>query len=397
MHSGTSGAPRRLLLCLGAALARSPRPAASFADAVGAELRAASDDPHLALKLHGPVVPDASVPADQALSEAHRRALEALARPGKLSRLSFMASPTPLPFLLIGLLACQTTRPPPVQEQAERVVKQSPDEAGRRVDIGAHSMYIECAGLGSPTVVFDAGLGGNANVWEAVIGDVRRQTRACRYDRLGTGRSDAAPHPHSPVDMSLELSELLAAAGEQPPLVLVGHSLGGINVRLFVENNPGAVVGVVLVESMHEDQQQRVGALAPEAVQHQGRSQLEANREGLTSESLSSGLDALRRGERSLGSRPLVVISQGLPPQVQPGISEETAQRMWVERQALQVELCRLSSNSVQVIAEHSGHAVPRDQPQIVVDATLEVVRAVRQGRRVERERVVAGTARARP
>jgi hypothetical protein len=58
---------------------------------------------------------------------------------------------------------------------------------------------------------------------------------------------------------------------------------------------------------------------------------------------------------------------------------------MWVERQALQAELTRLSSNSVQVIAEHSGHAVLRDQPQLVVGATLEVVRAVRQQQRVER------------
>jgi pimeloyl-ACP methyl ester carboxylesterase len=258
-------------------------------------------------------------------------------------------------------------------------------------------MYIECAGLGSPTVVFDAGLGGGARNWEGVIADVRRETRACRYDRLGVGRSDAAPSPHGPVDMALELSELLAASGEQPPLVLVGHSLGGINARLYVQNNPSEVVGIVLVESMHEDQEQRVAALAPEAVQQRGRTQLEANQEGLTSESLTDGLEALRRGERSLGSRPLVVLSQGLPPRALPGLSQETAQRMWAERQALQLELTQLSSNSVQVIAEHSGHAVVRDQPRLVVDATLEVVRAVRQGRLVERERVLARAARARP
>jgi len=302
-----------------------------------------------------------------------------------------------LPVLLIALLACETTKPPPAQEQAERVVQQSPDEAGRRVSTGAQSMYIECAGVGSPTVVFDAGLGGGARNWEGVIAGVSTETRACSYDRLGSGRSDAAPRPHSPVDMALELSELLAASGERPPLVLVGHSLGGINARLYVQNNPGAVVGLVLVESMHEDQQQRVAALAPEAVQEQGRLQLEANREGLTSESLAHGLEVLRRGERSLGSRPLVVLSQGLPPRAMPGLEEETAQRMWAERQALQVELSQLSSNSVQVIAEQSGHAVVRDQPRLVVDATLEVVRAVRQGRRVEREHVLAGAVRARP
>lgn len=114
-------------------------------------------------------------------------------------------------------------------------------------------------------------------------------------------------------------------------------------------------------------------------------------------ESLAQGLEALRRRERSLGSRPLIVLTRGVSPPVQPGVSAETAQRMWVERKALQVELTQLSSNSVQVIAEQSGHAVPRDQPQLVVDATIEVVRAVREGRRVERELVLAGAARARP
>jgi pimeloyl-ACP methyl ester carboxylesterase len=306
-------------------------------------------------------------------------------------------APWSLPFLLLGLFACRTTKPQPVQEQVARVVKPHPDEPGRRVSIGGPSMYIECAGPGSPTVVFEAGLGGNAGVWEGVIAGVRRETRACRYDRLGTGRSDAAPRPHTPVEMALELSELLAAANERPPLILVGHSLGGIIARLYVQNNPSAVVGLVLVESMHEDQQQRVGALAPEAVQQQERAQLETNREGLTSESLSDGLAALRRGERSLGSRPLVVISGGLPPRALPGLSEEAAQRMWAERQALQVELTHLSSNSVQIIAQQSGHAIPRDQPQLVVAAALEVVRAVRQGARVEREPVLAGAARARP
>jgi pimeloyl-ACP methyl ester carboxylesterase len=299
--------------------------------------------------------------------------------------------------LLIGLLGCPSTQPSPLQEQSAPIVQRNPGEPGRLVSTGPSSMYIECAGQGSPTVVFEAGLGGNSRNWEGVITDVRRQTRACRYDRLGTGRSDAAARPHSPVDMALELGELLAASGERPPLVLVGHSLGGINARLFVQSNPSAVVGLVLVESMHEDQDQRVGALAPEVVQQEPRPELEANREGLTSESLNDGLAALRRGQRSLGSRPLVVLSAGLPPRAPARVDEQTAQRMWAERRAMQAELTRLSSNSVQVIAEHSGHAVLRDQPQLVVAATLEVVRAVRQGQRVQSERVLAGAAGAGP
>jgi len=271
-------------------------------------------------------------------------------------------------------------------------VQRELEEPGRRVSIGPKALYIECAGSGSPTVVFDAGLGGGARVWEGMMADVRRQTRACRYDRLGAGRSDAASRPHSPVDMALELGEVLEASGERPPLILVGHSLGGINARLYTQHNSRAVAGVVLVESMHEDQERRVGALLPEALQQQMQVKLEANTEGLTSESLEYGLQALRQGERSLGSRPLVVLSGGLPPQALPGVDEQTGQRMWAERRTLQVELTQLSSNSVQVIAERSGHAIPRDQPQLVVNATLEVLRAARQENAVQRERVLNGS-----
>jgi pimeloyl-ACP methyl ester carboxylesterase len=193
--------------------------------------------------------------------------------------------------------------------------------------------------------------------------------------------------------MALELGELLSASGERPPFVLVGHSLGGINARLYAQNDPAAVVGLVLVEAMHEDQEQRVGALLPRAVQQQMRDQLEANSEGLTARSLSDGLETLRRGDRSLGARPLVVLSAGRPPRVFQEVSAKSNQQMWAARQALQVELAQLSRNSVQVIAEQSGHAIPRDQPELVINATLEAVRAVRDGDRVQREQVLRGGA----
>jgi pimeloyl-ACP methyl ester carboxylesterase len=293
--------------------------------------------------------------------------------------------------LTFSVLACRLEKPPPTREQTEQeqIAQPGLEEPGQRVSIGAKSLHIDCAGSGSPTVVFDAGLGGGARMWEGMIADVRRQTRACRYDRLGEGRSDPASPPHSPVDMALELSEVLDASGERPPFVLVGHSLGGINARLYTQTNPRAVAGIVLVESMHEDQERRVGGLLREALQQQ--TAVRPNTEGLTSESLEYGLQALRQGERSLGSRPLVVLSAGVPPQALPGIDEQTRQRMWVERRMLQVELTQLSTNSVQVIAERSGHAIPRDQPQLVVNATLEVVRAVRQENGVQRERVLNG------
>src|SRR6476659_7737194 len=125
------------------------------------------------------------------------------------------------------------------------------------VDIGGRRLYLACKGSGTPTVILEAGAGNNGDIWSevdpkaatqtSVFDGIAQFTRVCAYDRPGTiagsetierSRSDPTPMPRSAGDVVADLSALLTAAGVRPPYVLVGHSFGGLVVRLFASTLP---------------------------------------------------------------------------------------------------------------------------------------------------------------
>src|SRR4051812_37119691 len=123
---------------------------------------------------------------------------------------------------------------------------------GQLVDVGGYRLHIQCVGAGSPTVVLDAGLGGSSLDWSLVQAELGRTTRVCAYDRAGMGWSDPGPQPRTPRQIADELHTLLTNAGNAGPYVLVGHSLGGKNVRMFALQHPDQVAGMVLVDARSE-------------------------------------------------------------------------------------------------------------------------------------------------
>jgi pimeloyl-ACP methyl ester carboxylesterase len=124
---------------------------------------------------------------------------------------------------------------------------------GRLVDIGGRRLHINCTGQGSPTVVFENGAGGFSVDWALVQPAIARATRACSYDRARHAWSDPSPVAETPGSVARDLHALLAAAGERPPYVLVGHSMGGIYARIYERRYPSEVAGMVLVDASHED------------------------------------------------------------------------------------------------------------------------------------------------
>jgi pimeloyl-ACP methyl ester carboxylesterase len=119
---------------------------------------------------------------------------------------------------------------------------------GELVDIGSHRLHIRCAGQGLPAVIFDAALGGSSLSWSLVQPAIARITRACSYDRAGFGWSDAGPLPRTAGRIADELHELLRVDAVPPPYILVGHSFGGLVMRLFTSRHPNEVAGLVLIE-----------------------------------------------------------------------------------------------------------------------------------------------------
>lgn len=255
----------------------------------------------------------------------------------------------------------------------------SPNSVGDALtDIGGRRLHVTCTGTGSPTVVMEAGLGASSRTWRAVQPAIAEITRVCSYDRAGMGTSDPDPGTkiarrtsRSIVD---DLSQLLRSAAIAGPYVLVGHSLGGAHIRLFASRFPQDVVGMVLVDSSHEDQAARFSATGykppaepdPPIEQDPDRTDMLA--------SLKEVGEAHWRADI-----PLVVVSHGRKiADTAPGITAMQAngiEAAWLE---LQRELAARSSQGRLVIAQRSGHFVQTDEPELVIKAIRDVVVAAR-------------------
>ena len=140
---------------------------------------------------------------------------------------------------------------------------------GHLVDIGGYRLHLWCTGDGAPAVILDTGLGGSSADWGFVQPDVARFTRVCSYDRAGMGYSDPGPSPRTARRIASELAELLVRSGIGGPVVLVGASIAGFDVRVFASDHPERAAGLVLVDASHEDQAHEVppdGAICSSAV-----------------------------------------------------------------------------------------------------------------------------------
>lgn len=241
--------------------------------------------------------------------------------------------------------------------------------AGRKVDVGGYRLRLHCTGQGSPVVVMDSGLGDTLETWADVWPGVKVFTRVCVYDRAGLGKSDAGPTPRTSQRIVDELHGLLVNARVPGPYVLVGHSFGGLNVRLFASEHPDLTAGLVLVEATHEDYPSREKTLRSLADRRRIETSL-----GLASpaarseyESLSVSAEQMRAAS-PLPDVPVVIITAAHC------CETEALTKTWME---LQKDLVRRSPQARQVMAE-SGHYVPFDQPTMVVDTLRDMITSIR-------------------
>ena len=127
------------------------------------------------------------------------------------------------------------------------------DPPGQLIDVGGYRLHLFCSGQGSPAIVLDAALGGSSVSWSLVQPEISRLSRVCSYDRAGFGWSDAGPLPRTAGRIAGELRTLLERAGVDPPFLLVGHSFGGLVALIFARRFLHDTLGLVLVDPAHAE------------------------------------------------------------------------------------------------------------------------------------------------
>jgi pimeloyl-ACP methyl ester carboxylesterase len=271
---------------------------------------------------------------------------------------------------------------------------------GKLIDVGGgYRLHLYCTGESGPTVVLDYGLSGSYLDWYFVQPEVARSTRVCSWDRSGYGWSDRSAKPQVPSVIAEELHNLLERAGEKPPFVLVGHSLGAFDVRMYAHLYPEQVAGIVLVD----------GAIPDEDIPFTWRSRWQLKLLQYTAPFglprwrswCTGGPEAIRpmkrafscssrvfrahyeqwsvfpqsaaevRKLRSMGDLPLVVISRDPRRSAKTDGSVLAYEQHWEQQQQ---ELLRLSSRATYIIAAGSGHSVPLDRPDVVIEAIRKII-----------------------
>jgi pimeloyl-ACP methyl ester carboxylesterase len=250
----------------------------------------------------------------------------------------------------------------------------------KKIDIGNYGLHINCSGLsieGSPTVILEAGLNQGSDTWDRVQPEVAKFARVCSYDRASVGKSDQPQQqPRTSQQIVNDLHLLLEKAGIAPPFVLVGHSFGGLNVRLYTSIFSKEVIGLVLVDSVHEEEAEKWLEIVPSKIRKQ--MEAEGGRKLLGGEAidLEKSLQQMK-GARWHTSVPVIVLARGrasFNPDDYPPLLRSLAPKGEELRIEMQKDLATRSSKGKLLFAERSGHFIQQDEPKIVVDSIRQVI-----------------------
>lgn len=254
------------------------------------------------------------------------------------------------------------------------------------VRAGRHEIEASLFGGGFPVVVIEPGYGGHAGQWRHIAEAVAQQTTVLTYDRVPYGASSAARDGRAPRDVARDLRGVLRGLDVEGPLVLVGHSIGGIYMRTFAALHPDEVAGMVFVDSSYEGQRQLTRGHVPWKWQlmdvftvpsiifsspdaRNGGDRRSLIREFRTFTRLTEADQALLPGD--LGGKPVIVLTRARD-------AAMDDRGFWPVWHGLHANLARLSSNSRHIISSSPNHYLNKGDPGLIIDSIQRVVNSAR-------------------
>jgi pimeloyl-ACP methyl ester carboxylesterase len=319
--------------------------------------------------------------------------------------------------VMAGITYLSTSVPTTAQAAAGPIITDPVyTKASQLVDVGGgRHINLYCRGTGSPAVIFDSGLSDSTIAWALVQPSISKSNATCSYDRAGMGFSDAETRPSTASNDVDDIHRALQVVGVRPPYILVGHSAGGLAVRVFADRYRDEVVGMVLVDPSHEDQASRYAALRAtegKVVSNDNkidRTCLNAIKDGeiptdsphyaqcvgepeprfspainrailgyqaklkyqvaVASERKNfagASADQARATRRNFGDMPIIVLSAPFP---RWKFTQEQMDKRNVIKDKMHKELAAMSTHGVNVLMTGTSHLISYDRPEVVIEA----------------------------
>ena len=270
----------------------------------------------------------------------------------------------------------------------------------KMVAVDGRPMRVQVSGLesrkpGSPVVVFEAGATNSLDVWRSVLPQVAAVAPVVAYDRAGLGRSAWDSTAPTPRHVSSKLRRLLQGIGAGPPYVLVGYSWGGSLARYFAGYHPGDVAALVYVDPGPIVTQSLADEVAPFDAIGAGRSGYDAFWSGYAalmqraSPAARAEFDVFRglmqrepadRDLRPAPDVPVVVLVAAKPYPPLPGLPYDPQAQFQADlrhRIRMLQEWALVSPRGTLVVTNHTSHAIPREDPDLIVWAVKRALSTV--------------------
>lgn len=276
-------------------------------------------------------------------------------------------------------------------------------ETDRMLDVGGGALHVVQGGAGPVTVVFEAGFASDLSVWRKVLPETAKQARVLAYSRAGTGQSPPRATPLGLEQSAAEFEQMLAAAGAQPPYVLVGHSYGAFLIRSFAARHPAQVAGMVFVDPADEGLEATLKKVDAARVR-QDQQALAASMPPKWQGDLTVVQGILDAGRLpampALPDVPTVVLTS-VRARAQSDFFQETPVAVRIKRERHQAFFSQFS-NGAHVVTPNSGHHIQLMEPQLVQAALSQVLSAAaqqaeRQARQAARQTLMGVLTQATP